>query len=296
MKNLHSPLTQIRSYLTSLDDFTFNQPHAYARLKLLERSLGLVLLINMAVGPFNDFYPENADLLWMPGAVDLSFVSWKMLQGFRFFLGLLAISLLVGLCSRLLCFIAGLSLMGFCYYFFRFAPLCWNYHNHLILFLFLISTVDFSVKNPSTAQRQWTSFILTTAQFYVAVIYLQAGISKLFFGGMEWIYSGQNIFVNTFISGSPFGKALLLYPSVFTVFAILTIVFEIGFFLIFFRLFSKKFPQRTLSAWMGIAGILFHLGIWAVMKIAFWQLWFLYPALFIFNSFNRSTHAKLSSV
>lgn len=123
------------------------------------------------------------------------------------------------------------------------------------------------------------SYILAFMMTYIAVLYFQAGLSKLLLGGWQWFLEGERIRAETLILGTPFGKWLLQWPFVFRLLGLGTGIFELVLpFLFFF--------QKT-RCWAACCAIAFHLGTFAVMGISFWFLWTLYPAIFLYEKFKR---------
>lgn len=254
-----------------MEAFVFRQPNALTRLALLRRSVAAVVLINMCLGPFTSFYAENADLLWTPGGVlDLSHLPYGALRAARLVLVVLCTGILLGLRPRLLSLVAGMVLLGVDYYLYRFDPAFWNFQNHLMFFLFLLATVD---TRTTSRQGAWPSFVLTAAQLYIAVLYFQSGLSKVWSAGWTWVATGRTIAVSTLLYGTDFGRYWLRYPQLLPLLAGITIAFEMGFIV--------AYSQRRWHPVLGVFAMCFHIGIWALMGIPFWQLWALYPALFV---------------
>ncbi len=115
---------------------------------------------------------------------------------------------------------------------------------------------------------------------YVAVLYLQAGLSKVLLGGWEWFLTGNRIWTETILLGTPIGKWLTQWPSIFRGMGIGTGIFEL--ILPFFFFF-----ERTQAKVASIA-IAFHLATFIIMGISFWFLWALYPALFFYRPSLKS--------
>lgn len=139
----------------------------------------------------------------------------------------------------------------------------------VFLFLFLVS--------PATTQsglsNEWLTVFLL--KFSVVQVYVSAGIQKLRFTGIKWAdgKSLQHDLLHHYAWGD--AKAAFLVaknPNVTKGLAIFTLIFECSFFLIL------VFPALTYVYL--IAGLIFHMGTSATMKIHY-ILYFL-PAYLVF--------------
>lgn len=119
------------------------------------------------------------------------------------------------------------------------------------------------------------SFLLAFMITYIACLYLQAGVSKCLWGGMDWFTTGKRVWTETCLLGTPFGKWLTQWPLLFQFMSAGTAVVELAVPFLFF--FNKT------RAVAGLIAILFHLGTFLVMGISFWFLWALYPALLFYR-------------
>ena len=108
---------------------------------------------------------------------------------------------------------------------------------------------------------------------YAGSLYLQAGLSKLIHGGIEWVSSGRTVLQYSYFLGTDFGKNLLAIDYMPELISFTSIGVEL---LVFFFIFSTKFYK-----YIGLILIGFHLGIFLTMNITFWHLIHLYPALFL---------------
>lgn len=280
----------LKSYRNNIDAFFFCQVNALKRISIIRISLSFICLILITLGPYGRFYIDTADFLLVSDFFIFKYLSLGdsffllktliIISGFTFGLGLF---------SKVTGTIFSVSFFIFNYYISAFDMGIWNYNTHLNFFLIALCCCENSRyysldaylnrtrgAQPSLNTYQIASFALAFMQLYIAVLYFQSGISKLIYSGLNWFLSGQTLFVSTIRLGTPFGISLTQYPILFKASSIFTGLFEIGFLLIFhFRKFHKL---------LSLVAISFHLGIFAVMDISFWHLWFLFPSLFWINN------------
>lgn len=252
------------STLESLLEAPFSQPRAQEKLARVRVSLALVVLLLLLLGPYGSFNAELSALLNMPSSAAHGL---RRLTWLRWVSAALAATLTAGFRPRLTAALLCAS-FGFLNYSVAALNELWNYNAHLNFFLFSLCFEGGSGKE----REQRASFILTAMQAYVATLYLQAGLSKLLFGGVEWALSGRTPWVYTMTIGSAFGKRLAAFPEVFQALAIGTMILELTFPVL---CLSRRWRPRA----AGLA-IAYHLGVWALMRISFWHLWALFPALF----------------
>lgn len=157
-------------------------------------------------------------------------------------------------------------------------PQIWNFNTHLNALLIACAAVDSSGR-PSTTfpgrrSHARRGAVLAVMQFATALIYSQAGLSKLLHGGRSWLGDGEVVRVSLAVLGTPAGKRLFHRPTLTKLLGRLVLIGEICFLPALVALW----PFRWLLA-IGAAG--FHLLTAVYLRINFWHLWALYPALFL---------------
>jgi hypothetical protein len=258
-----------------MNHFLFCQTNAFERLNLVRISLCSIVILLLLLGPYDSFYVETAPYLFKAQRP----FQWFPNLGIHFWT-LKFLTIATAICFG---FLPGKAISGpflavlflfFNYYVTCFSTTYWITNTHLNFFAIALCFVPNTKKN-QIEQKEMASFILAFMITYVAVLYFQAGLSKLLSGGFGWFFNGQRIWTETILLGTAFGKWLTQWPWIFTLMSLFTGVFEL--ILPFFFFFDKT---RFWNAWLAI---LFHLGTFAVMGISFWFLWALYPALFFYK-------------
>jgi len=112
---------------------------------------------------------------------------------------------------------------------------------------------------------------LTTVKWLLALAYLSAGLSKLVFGGPDWLngYTLQGHLLQDAIRWErPIGLWMSQQHALCLIASYCTIIFEIGFPIILF------IPR--LAPFFLIPGVCFHTSIYVMQAAPFWQFLTLY--------------------
>jgi len=295
-----SKQTSQAGYEGGAAEFLFNQPNACQRLSLARIFLAVICLVQVLFGAYDRFYAETSEILFSPG---FPFYFFPPLgKGFYLLKAvtiLSAVALGLGLKTRSANVVLAGSFLLLNFYVSYFGASTWSYNTHLNFFLIALCFADSSrhysldklLNRPRRAAlrpvgQETASFVLSFMQIYVAVLYLQSGVSKLLYGGMGWYLGGQTLFVFTIRGGTSFGLYLAQYPWVFKLLAVGTGIFEFGFFFLCF--------YRKAHKLLAVAATVFHLSVWLTMGISFWFLWLLLPALFWLKSGEPTPRPLLS--
>lgn len=245
-----------------------NQTNATLRIDLMRSGLSLVAIVIMLTWPEWQFVTELLELLSENKSGSLFLQTTQLLAA----QWIAVVSLLAWMLTKHPVFGAtglllygGLSWLNVCL-----TPDLWNYNTHIFFYIALVVCRDFLKKHSATIDP----YILAFMQFNVGLIYFQAFISKLLYGGLDWFLSGTTIYQYTLSIGTEVGKMMMKIPNISNYLGITTLIFEASFGLCLFVFWRHR-------TYLAIAAILFHVGIWIVMGISFWHLWVLYPILFI---------------
>jgi hypothetical protein len=276
----------------------FDQPKALMRLSLLRILVVGICLIMLAIGPYDTTYHSLFASIMYKARFPFFFfpqldqkIEW--LKIFSYSIGVCA---LIGYKTKLTLPLFTLSYCLLNYYIHCFQEhYCMN-HAHLNVALIVLSltssssrfSVDALKRNElnSTKEHEKASFALTFLGGYIAVLFFQAGLSKLIYGGIGWFLSGDTLYVETIFDGTDLGRFLTRFTWTFPILGIGVFFFELVFpFLFLFYRYHLIF---------GIILLLFHLGTYLVMGINFWFLWPLYIPLFLMR-FSKS-NAKVVSI
>ncbi|WP_437690989.1 HTTM domain-containing protein [Sorangium sp. So ce176] len=278
----------MRPLSSRADRFLFAQEASLARLAAIRASLGLVILVMVLLGPFDRFFGEMGPLLYAPRGL-LAFTPvldpetyWSL----RVLVAASALSTLLGLATRVSTVALALSFLVLNYYTAQFTGISWNYDTHLNFFAIALCAGRSGARGSLDDLLGWTrpasardvqqaSFLLAFMQLYVALLYFQAGVSKLVASGLVWLTSGVTPYRFTITSGAELGRYLTQWPWIFQVFTALGGLFELAFL-------PLMLWRRSCRA-VALAAMAFHLGMYLVMGISFWHLWVLYPALFMYR-------------
>lgn len=233
----------------------------------------MIVIILLTWGPYDSFYVEMAPWLFkarfpFPWFPNLGSYFW-LLKGSVI---ALAIALLFdpGWGIRPL---FAFSFLAFNFYITCFGTTYWITNTHLNIFALLLCLEPHPMRpHPTKRQEAIASWIVAFMVAYIAILYFQAGVSKLLLGGWGWFWEGKRVWTETILLGTPFGKWLVGYPLIFQLMGIGTAIFEL---IIPFLFLSKKSDRFA-----AFIAILFHLSTFAVMGISFWFLWILFPVLF----------------
>lgn len=235
------------------------QSKVSSRIVGLRVALALCVLLPLWLGQYSGFLWEAAPYLLDDNrlfilAAPAIFLSTKLaasLMAIFFAMGLkvrwsgTALTILFGL----------LEYAGF-----LMAPDAWNFTTHILLFVLWISWM------PQDLALNWMGI-------YCAVLYFQAGISKLIFGGLDWTSSGCTIRGILFYHGTELSHSLV-WPGLFPGLALLTVALEISILPAFL---FQRFHWIILLALQA-----FHFSLAMLMGVSFWQLTILY--FFIFDT------------
>lgn len=265
-------------------NFVFRQENAAIRVALVRITVGIIVVALIGVGGYGEFYARTGHALYQRGwpfrflgplkpATFRALRRINIVLAIAFALGLGGTWVAIGFCCTL-------AVMNF--YVTRFRSKYWLPTAYLVGFAIACSpeyarttlSLDRLLGVPAQAAvaQSWASFALTAMQTYVAVLYLQAGVSKLRVSGIAWC-RGQTLLVGTKMHGTEIGRRLIEHALVRTIFSAGAVLFELAFPVAYFAGVSH--------AALGIAGVMFHLCVYCVMRLSFWFLWGFYPALFI---------------
>lgn len=257
-----------------MTSFLFKKEFPFERLRLVRLTLCAVVITLLMLGPYDNYYVDTAPFLYQPQFPFL----WFPNLGVHFW-SLKALVLFLALCvsadylRTLTRPLFALSYLFFSFYVTCFSTTYWITNTHLIFFAFALCFEPYKRNNsPTLAQREFASFLLAFMISYIAVLYLQAGLSKWLAGGFIWFSSGYRIWTETLLLGTPFGKWLTQWPWIFQGMSMGTFVFELMLPFLFF--------SRRAAPWIALTAFFFHVGTFIVMGISFWFLWAFYPALF----------------
>jgi hypothetical protein len=255
----------------------FDQTDAAKRLGLIRLTLGYTILRTVWHLPPGEFFEEHQSMML---SSSLGKKSFRRLTKEEFELLRWIVLVSVGLWSlgcrfRLLKLIANTSFASLSAFVVNFHPQLWNYNSHLNIFLAISSLVDTNEAYSLCDQARETdgkkystqaqSLALATMQLYFVLTYFQAGLSKLLYGGLCWVTTGQTLKAALGETGTPLGK----YLSKFKLFTIgasaLTLCYELA-------LLPALIFGWTRRRWIGFCTLLFHLGVKWTMDISFWHL------------------------
>lgn len=277
----------------ALHHFLMCQENALRRLCLVRIFLGIVVFVLLAFGPYTEFYVKSASILYHPSTCWSAFIP-GMGEAFLI-IKWIALGASVCVALGLFCpYSTGILAISFglinCYIS-NFSTDYWINNSHLNFFLialvFCRADAHYSIRLHNSNKREipeddsavkYASMALAFMIAYVAVLYLQSGVSKILHGGLEWFTTGQTLYVHTLMTGTPIGHYLTKYPILFQAMTLFTAMFELGSF--------PFFISTRYAKWAAAAAIMFHVGTCLVMGITFWFLWALYPPLFFMLSGN----------
>lgn len=247
-QNAHSIIIKRRRMIESMKQFFFFQDNAVKRTCLVRMFLGIILFVLLTFGPYSGFYVDTASLLYKPNTYWSSLIpplgeSYLILRSAA---QISAICVVFGIFCPFSLAVLALSFGVISCYVSCFSTDYWITNSHLFFFLMALLFCPAAYKYSNTLS-EWkqtkASMALAFMIAYVAVIYLQSGISKLLHGGPEWFLSGQTLYVHTVLTGTPIGRYLAEYPWLFQVMTIGTALFEFGIFPFFSR---KPMPSGQL--------------------------------------------------
>jgi len=232
------------------------------RLEGVRVVMAVVIMILMIFGPYGSVYTDHQDLLQRFGwfAVPLSAQSLLALRALTFAASLVLLS---GRFARSAAAITAIGFFILNAYVSGFDGL-WNYNAHLNFMLFALCFI----RRSAETSRQ----ILFGIYVIVALVYFQAGLSKLLHGGWEWMISGRTIRTYAVLIGTDLGRYLTGFPVVFKAMTLASVPLEL--------MLGVAFLVPRLQRPAAMIAVLFHLGIYSILGISFWHLWIFYPVLF----------------
>lgn len=289
---------RLRAYLHRA---LFEQNEPLPRLALMRISVGLVTIAYVVLEPYHRFLLDTGELLYSPSPLFSFFPRlgptglWA-LEGATVVAGLL---FTLGYRTRAAAIAFSVLFAVWNYYVACFSRPTWVYNTHLNFFLLALCftpagarwSLDARLRQsgpePELRERQLASFGMAFMQLYIAVLYFQAGLSKVLNSGFEWFILGQTPLIQTAQVGTKFGIWLTQVPPLFTTFNLYAGVLEFGFLPA--TLLLGRVPRP-----MALMAILFHVGVGLTMKVSFWHLFLLYPALFVYRALPGKQPATLS--
>lgn len=266
--------------------FLYNQNEPFKRLALLRISISIVIFIMVFFGDSDaQFYVDNAQFLYKPVGI-FDFIPILNMTGFlivKWGTIISALLLLIGFKTRITSILLAVFYLIFSRYISFFDSYWLAYVTHLNFFTIVLCFTQVgryytlfpgSKTEPGLKQFEIASFIISAFQFYVALLYLQTFTAKFMVTGPNWFYETKTTMYPTIVYGTDLGRFFVVTPLFFKCFSIFTGIFE-G---LFFPLFLYK---KATHRYLGVLGIAFHVGVYAIMGISFYMLYALYPALFI---------------
>lgn len=263
-----------------LQDFLFNQNNTEVRRKYFYFTLISIIGIMLLTGPYHSLVTDYVKILYPNGQVfggsflDI-FLNKKNIYNILRFSSLvfIALSLIKKIRKWGLLFCL-FTFHSFQYFHYKLTPYAWNFNTHLSFFL-LVLCLSYFLEG-TKYEKDFKSFTISFPIFYIGTLYFQAGISKLFHGGFDWITSGRTLLQFSYFLGTDFGRSVVALPYMAQIISFISVVVEL---LVIFFIFVPK-TYRVL----GILLVMFHVGIKLTMDISFWHLIVLFPALFVFGN------------
>ena len=243
---------------------SIDQTRANERADMLQALVCMVILVLLWHSPYSrgQFYTKNQFLFTWHGVLYLPHQCYRILIMIT---SIAAVLFGLRFAERISGLILTFGWWYLQYYSTQFSTTYWitNTHtNWIILWLTISAFCDIP------------SIVLTFTMLYVSTLYLQAGVSKLLLGGIEWFTTGRRVYMETLILGTAFGKWLVPHCQwIFRLFGYGTAVVEL---IVPFLLFNP-----VLAPWAALTLFLFHMGTYSVLGISFWFLWILYPAIYL---------------
>ena len=238
-----------------------------ARFRAFQTMYALVIAVVVTFGPYGSFFYEEGALLAEPAR----HLAWTTaiagaVNWIRAIIVLSALFIPFGKCLAAVLVVTGfLVLDGMA----SGIGNLWSFNTHLHFWGILILCTWGGILPKKCCDR---SLLMAGARVMVACVYARAGMSKVIYGGIEWMVSGSTPRYFSAIIGTDFGKSLYPYARLFQVFSVLTVLTELVLPLLL------MVPKTRF--WGSILAILLHLGIYAIMGISFWHLWCFFPVLF----------------
>jgi hypothetical protein len=274
-----------------LDNFLFCQPNADARRELFMRSLLAILSLLLIWGPYHPITLDFYNILY-PNALETSsnpFLIFLKDKSYYSFLQLLTFISVVS------CFYkrgrkvslvgATLLFITFQYVNYLLTPSTWLYNTHLIHFLVILALTELFQK--TKYEKDMVSFSLAYPILYIGLIYFQSGMGKMLTGGLQWITTGAVLKQFPVLIESTFGEFISTTHLLPEFLSLATIVIQFSIIFLIFK--PKIYPL------LGLFLIVFHILIALTVKVLFWYLILLYPALFIFKIFTFKSNKNSSA-
>jgi hypothetical protein len=148
----------------------------------------------------------------------------------------------------------------------------WSYITFLHFIQILLCFVDIDKINAPSRSAVTVLFCL---KLVILSVYLQAFTSKFVVSGWPWFVSGKTIAFYSFLLGGNLGKWLHGYQELLPVLGCLTFIVE-G--ILPFGLLIPRY-----SRWSACLLICFHLAVYVVFNISFWQIIIVLLALFVYE-------------
>jgi hypothetical protein len=235
------------------------EKQAEKRIKVLKLDLAIIVLFLLFFGN-SEFYSETDSFLysslWLPTLTERQL--WMILTLVRVNLVLWVIDYCPQLTGPVFIF----SWTLYQYYTTCFSTSYWITNTHISIFAVLFCL-------PKEYQTPVVNFCRT----YVAVMYFQAGLSKLLIGGLKWFLTGRRIWTEALLLGTSFGRYLVsCNPGIFMPLGWLTGILEL--------MLSPLLLTERYSYIIALLAIGFHVGTFAILGISFWFIALFYLALF----------------
>jgi hypothetical protein len=152
-------------------------------------------------------------------------------------------------------------------------PSIWNNLFHVHMFQLCTALAALCGWSDAAQAQSLHSFLLTSMQLQVGLVYGLAGLSKLRVSGLNWFTAPRTLLAAVPFRGTPLGHWLVGSPRRRTAAAAMTAAFELCA------------PALLLvpgaHPWFAISALAFHLGVLLSMRISFWHLWLFFPPLFL---------------
>jgi hypothetical protein len=273
----------------ALREFVFEQPDTAWRLGATRLALAGVIGVTVAKLPPGRFFEEHRDTVGSLSTAEDRLLDGESYEKLR--AGTLAsLAAWAATGRRQPGIAAALQFARLSEHVAAFLPELWSYNSHLNLFLLVVGSLDTSDElavraSRKPSDRRIRSMALAFMQLYVGLLYFQSAVSKLRYGGLEWVRSGRTLRGSVALMGTGLGHRLYPHPKIFRYLSVATVVFEA---LMLPCLVLGK-PDRRLLA-LGAIG--FHIGAAATLRISFWHLWALFPTLFLVPSPREIAHLR----
>lgn len=257
--------------MSFVERFLFHQSDVERRREYFIKSLLLTIITYLILGPYDSLIVDIHLMMSEQNETlfDLILRDAFYYQVVRYSCVLMCVLSLNKLIRKFTFPVVCLLLFIFQYVHFALLPERWNFNTHLLFFSTLITISLYFERNPHRGMMN--SFSLSFPILYTGTLYLQAGLSKIIHSGPQWL-RGDTILQNTYFTGTEFGRYLITFGFISPLMATATILCELS---VIFLIISSRYRAT------GILLILLHVGIFIFMRISFWNLIALYPALFI---------------